>query len=63
MIEQRPLGSAGQCEAYDWLPTAHDAVYTRCHLPGRVIREVADGVERHRCVCPVHGLSSAMETN
>lgn len=48
MIERRPLGEHGQCEAWDWIPDGQgDAVFVRCH----------------RCVCPLHGLTSAMETN
>lgn len=61
MIERRPLGERGQCEAWDWIPDGQgDAVFVRCHREGRVIRETGCGIDRHRCVCPLHGLTSAM---
>lgn len=64
----RNLGDVGQCEAHDLISTEDDAVDVRCHRQGRVIRERMTDLgggprSRLRCVCPLHGLSTAMEVN
>lgn len=57
-------GAAGQCEAVDLVPIADDAVAVRCHRDGRVIREhLTETRTRLRCVCPLHGLATAVEVN
>lgn len=58
------IGDHGQCEAHDLIRTDDDAVDVRCHRAGRVIRERdVFGRSRLRCVCPLHGLATAMELN
>lgn len=57
----RTEGDAGQCEAIDLVPTIDDAIAVRCHHAGRVIRERLDTRTRLRCVCPLHGLATALE--
>ena len=53
----RAIPQAGQCEAYDWLPTADgdDAVYVQCQNVGkRVVEEMPLGGTRTRIVCGFH---------
>jgi hypothetical protein len=62
---EKKLGDHGQCEAFDWIPTEDDAVYVQCANQGRRIseRDYLTGYLRWRIVCPLHGLTSAMEVN
>jgi len=62
-VDRRHLGEEGPCEAWDWMPIRDDAVYLRCVRRGRVIRETGPGIDRHRCVCVIHGLATAMNTH
>jgi len=58
------LGDVGQCEAEDWVPTEDDATLVRCHHNGKRISERVGGrYTRWRIVCPLHGLTSALEVN
>ena len=59
------LGDHGQCEAVDIVPTEDDGVAVRCHRAGRRIQErsINRDFVRWRIVCPLHGLTSALEIN